>query len=79
MTQWLKLASGAVFALLVAGALTLGARTAFAQPVSRDCPNDGWVWLGSCVTQGECQGKCEIVHGPDVVGQCVGGCCRCLF
>lgn len=81
MSKWLKGVSAWAFGLLVVAALAVGAQSAFAQPVMMTCPNDGWVYLGSCVDQPDCQRKCDDVHG---VGQSQGvcnpdGCCRCLF
>ncbi len=84
MSKWLKAVSISAFGLLVAVALTIGTQSAFARQVTMDCPNDGWVRLGSCTSQSECQAKCDAVHLPagSSQGVCSGapnGCCHCLF
>jgi hypothetical protein len=82
MSKWLKAVSVSAFGLLVAGALTVGAQSAFARPVTMDCPNDGVAFLGSCADNAECQAKCDAVHGMgNSIGRCSGtpGCCRCLY
>lgn len=84
MSKWLKGVSMWVFGLLVAAALAVGTRSAFAQPVTMTCPDDGYTRLGSCASQGECQAKCDAVHQPpgSSQGVCSGapnGCCHCLI
>ena len=80
MSKWLKGVSVWVFGLLVAAALAFGARTAFAEPVTADCPYDGWVYLGSCIDTPDCREKCQAVHGQEAVGTCnSNNCCRCYF
>lgn len=82
MSKWLKAVSVSVFGLLVAAALAVGARTAFARSVSAACLDNGTSFLGSCADTAECQAKCDVVHGiGNSIGRCSGtpGCCRCLF
>lgn len=82
MLKPLKAISMWAFALFVALALAVGAKSALAQPVTMDCLNDGWVHLGSCTSAGECTTNCQAIHGQDAVGHCPGapnGCCTCLF
>lgn len=79
MLKILKATSVWLIGLSVVAALAVGTRTAFARPVSAMCTDDGWVHLGSCTSNMDCYNKCAVVHGPDVVGHCDGGCCLCLF
>jgi len=80
MSKWLRVVSVSLFGLLVAAVLAVGAHTALAQPATADCQDDGWIWLGSCVSTAHCQEKCDNVHGiGNSVGSCTGGCCRCYF
>lgn len=82
MSKSMKAVSVWVFGLLVAATLAVGAQTAFAQPVSADCPDNGSSFLGSCIDTPHCQDKCDDVHGEgQSTGICSGtpGCCRCLF
>ena len=82
MSKWLKAVSLSAFGFLVAVALAVGAQSAFARSVTMDCPNDGWVHLGSCSSTSQCDAACKAIHGPDAVGHCPGapnGCCTCLF
>ena len=78
MLRYLKIASGVVYALLVAGSLTVGARAALARPVgARDCRYDPPAFLGACASQQDCDNACHLEGGYQ--GQCLGGCCRCLL
>ena len=82
MSKWLKALSVSAFGLLVVLALAVGAQTAFAQPVTATCPDNGSSFLGSCINEVHCQTKCDDVHGVgNSDGECSGtpGCCRCYF
>lgn len=80
MSKSWKLLGSSALAALVAAALLIGAQSAFAQSVVADCPNNGTSTLGSCIDDGDCQTKCDDVHGVNnSIGACSSGCCRCLF
>jgi hypothetical protein len=82
MSKWLKAVSVWLFGILVAAALAVGTRSAFAQSVTLTCPDDGNGRLGSCANQAECKDKCDAVHGVgNSIAHCSGtpGCCTCLF
>lgn len=79
MARWLKSLSVFAFALLVAVALTVGARSAFARSVVNSCLYDPPRYLGSCSSQTECTNACIAVNGSGSQGRCLDGCCQCLF
>lgn len=69
-----------VFGLLVAGALTFGAKRALAEPAFLVCDPPGWNG-GTCTSQQACEGNCDAIFGMGgwEEADCIGGCCRCLF
>ena len=69
-----------VLAAIVIGAMSFGAREAFAANAAMACPNDGWSTLGACTSTLDCQWLCDGVHGSgNSTGRCIGGCCTCLW
>jgi hypothetical protein len=80
MKAAMKTLGGVLYALVIVGAMSLGARQAFAERAEASCLNDGWNFLGACSSQLDCQNKCDQVHQPPVWGRCsTSGCCSCLF
>ena len=79
MSKWLKAVSFFAFSLLVAVALAVGTRSAFARSVVTTCPYDPPRYLGSCSSQTECDQACKSANGSESQGRCIGGCCQCLF
>jgi hypothetical protein len=67
------------FALLVAESLTVGAGAAFAHPVSMDCLHDPPAFLGTCVSQEDCNTRCVMGEGGDHGVCSPNGCCRCYL
>jgi hypothetical protein len=81
VSQLLDRALGALFAVAVAGALLFGSVQVASGLAANHCPNDGSSMLGSCVSQQDCQTKCDQAHpGQSVMGVCDGmDCCNCLL
>jgi hypothetical protein len=69
-----------VIAAIVIGAMSFGAREAFAANAAMSCPYDGWNYLGACTSTPDCQITCDGVHGLGLsVGICKAGCCTCYY
>lgn len=68
------------YALAISLGLLYGAREALARTSVFDCPNDGYNWLGACISEQDCQARCEAVGSDESIGQCWGiyYCCRCF-
>jgi hypothetical protein len=77
MSKRVKSGTGWFLGLLVAAALAVGARTAFASTSS--CPFIPPHDVGSCANQAECAALCVYYNpGEDVTAVCNGlGCCHC--
>jgi hypothetical protein len=63
------------FALVVAGGLGFGTRSAVASTRQRQCSdNEPYI---SCSTTAECGELCKQYYGPTATGSCFRGCCLC--
>lgn len=81
MTTLFRGVGRAAFALLVAGGLAVGARSAMAAPAALACqfdPSRGWIGT-SCSTNAYCTQACTAFYGYESPGKCLNGCCTCLF
>ena len=66
--KWLRLGA---FGLGIAVALAFGGFQALASPAAMaDCPTTP-PYFGSCTSQKDCQGKCDVYYGP---GEAFGFC-----
>ncbi len=79
MSKRVKSGTGWLFGLVVAAALAVGARTAFAS--SSMCPFIPPRDVGSCANQEECDALCAFYNpGAPVIPVCNGaGCCHCYL
>jgi hypothetical protein len=78
MSKRVKSGTGWLFGLLVAAALAVGARTAFAS--SSACGFHPPEQVGSCSGQEGCEEACDIYSPGWQVAICNGqGCCHCYF
>ena len=78
MSNRVKSGTGWFLGLLVAAALAVGARTAFASTSS--CPFIPPHDVGSCSDDPSCQALCDVYNPPgSTTGDCNGlGCCHCF-
>lgn len=79
MSQLIRRTYAWLLALVVVGALSLGARSLLAMPANLDCPdppNNG----GTCANQEECELNCGFLFpGYDHAICGINGCCRCFL
>lgn len=75
MSRRLGRAGKVAFALLVAGGLTFGARSALAAPQEAACPYHptGGMFGYTCSTVSDCNARCPYPFG----NLCMQGCCTC--
>ncbi len=84
MLQPIKRLLQALTAVAFLGIMTLGASQALAATPTAvlACADDGVSFLGDCVTEEDCNRRCEEIAGEEAQGICaiVGGenCCWCL-
>jgi hypothetical protein len=71
--------TGGLAALAVATVMVFATSQALAG--HEHCENDGWNVLGACVSEAECEEKCEQVHGENFIdSECTfDGCCWCIL
>jgi hypothetical protein len=63
--------------LALAGSLTFGVTSAFAEANTIPCRWDPITHLGACSTEQECDNRCIAYGGFD--GECAMGCCHCAY
>jgi len=82
MPKLLDRAVRLTLALLVAGGLGIGARSAVAASApASSCPYDpdgGYLGM-SCSTGADCEPACDAYYGEYSVGACARGCCICII
>lgn len=75
MSKLLDRAIRLTLALVVAGGLGIGARTAYAGAIPPDCSHQAP--YQSCSSASECDAPCKGYFGPEAEGYCTRGCCIC--
>ncbi len=80
MPKLLKQAFRTLVALALAGAFMFGTSQSLRAVAAAGCPNDGENFLGDCVSENDCDDRCDLAGGTD--GMCVyigpNWCCSCL-
>jgi hypothetical protein len=75
MSKLMDRAVRVALALVVAGGLGIGARSAYAGTIPPDCSRNAP--YQSCSTAAECDAPCQAYFGPEAEGYCTRGCCIC--
>lgn len=77
MSKLLDRAVRLTLALIVAGGLGIGARSAYAGAIPPDCSHQAPFQICSIASQ--CDAPCKDYFGPEAEGYCTRGCCICAI
>ena len=77
MPKLLDRAVRLTLALVVAGGLGIGARTAYAGAIPPDCSHQAPYQI--CSTASQCDAPCQAYFGSDAIGFCNRNCCICAI
>ncbi|HEY0154675.1 MAG TPA: hypothetical protein VGB92_21855 [Longimicrobium sp.] len=77
MPKLLDRAVRLTLALVVAGGLGIGARTASAGAIPPNCSHQAP--YQSCTAASQCDAPCQDYFGPEAQGYCTRGCCICAI
>jgi hypothetical protein len=77
MPKLLDRAVRLTLALLIAGGLGIGARSASAGAIPPDCSHQ--VPYQSCTTASQCDAPCQAYFGSGATGVCNRSCCMCAL